>query len=245
MDKALFVSSHGAQSSMRELEVITNNLANLNTNGFRADASYVEPYQFENSQNNSRVYSKINNTYTDFQKGPILNTERDLDIAVNGDGFLAVQSKAGKEGYTRAGSLQLTSDGTLMTQTGHLVMGNAGVITIPPAEKISIGSDGTVSARLLGSDEYVAIDRIKLTKPEIANLEKGQDGLFYLKNEGTAPQDLNIKILTGALEGSNVNSIDAMTQLIDLSRHYEIHTNFMKTFAENSSKANQLLDITR
>lgn len=243
MDRSLFISMSGAKNSMRELEVETNNLANVNTTAFRADSSFMEQYKVASQGQQSRVYAKVGKTYTNFKQGPMINTERDLDIALDGPGFIAVQSKTGREGYTRAGSLQLGQDGNLTTTEGQLVMGNAGVINIPPAQRIHISPDGSVSAQFVGSPDLVTIDRIKLTNPEINQLQKGQDGLFYMPDGGTAMQDINVKILTGALEGSNVNAIETMTRLIDLTRHYEIHTRFMKTMGDDTSKANELLAL--
>lgn len=246
MDRALFISMTGAKSSMQELEVMTNNLANLNTTAYRADSTFMQQQAVDpNNPQQSRTYSKVAKTYTDFTQGSIFNTERDLDIALDGSGFIAVQSKTGKEGYTRAGGLILNPDGTLATESGALVMGNAGTVSLPPADKISIASDGTISVRFVGNNEMVPVDRIKLVNPPVNQLTKGTDSLFYLQNDAVAGQDNDVKIISGALEGSNVSAIDTMTQIIDLSRHYEIHTNFMKTFSEDSVKSNQLLELTR
>lgn len=246
MDKSLFISMNGAQNSMHQLEVITNNLANVNTSAFKADLTYVDQYKVPAKQGQqSRTYSKLESTYTNFDKGPLINTQRDLDIALDGAGFIAVQSKTGKEAYTRAGNLELSADGMLVTQSGNFVIGNGGPIYIPPAEKISISPDGTISARLMGQQEVVQLDRIKLVNPSISTVRKGEDTLFYVQNDGVAAQDFNVKIVSGALEGSNVNAIQTMTQLIELSRHYQIHTNFMKTLADNTTKSNQILELSR
>lgn len=242
MDKSLYISMTGAHNSMRQLEVVTNNLANVNTTAFRADSSFLQQQPVNESGMQSRVYSKLNKTFTDFKQGSILNTDRDLDIAINGNGFIAVQSRSGKEGYTRNGSLQL-KDGVLVTQAGDLVLGNGGAININNAERISIASDGTISARYVGETEMVTVDRIKLVSPSEEQLQKGTDSLFYLPNGGTAAQNDSVRIVRGALEGSNVNAIETMTQLIDLTRTYQIHTNYMKTIADNTAKSNQLLDV--
>lgn len=243
MDRSLFISMSGAKNAMKELEVLTNNLANVNTTAFRADSAFMKQYKVAEQGQQSRTYAKIDKTFTDFKQGPTINTERDLDLAIDGPGFMAVQSKTGKEGYTRAGSLQLGEDGTLMTQEGQLVLGNGGAINIPPAQRIHIGPDGTISAQFVGTNELVNVDRIKFTNPDVATLTKGEDGLFYLPDSGTAQQDQSVKVLTGALEGSNVNAIETMTKLIDLTRHYEIHTTFMKQMSEDTSKSNELLEL--
>jgi flagellar basal-body rod protein FlgF len=243
MDKSLFISSHGAKNAMRQLEVLTNNMANVNTNGFKADQTFMQQYDASSKDNNTRSYSKLEKIYTNFDPGSIINTGRDLDLAVDGDGFIAVQSKSGREGYARTGSLQMTPDGSLITSAGHLVMGNSGIINIPPSEKLHISPDGSISAVLLGTTDLVPIDKIKLTNPNVTQLQKGEDGLFYMNSGASADDDINVKIVSGALEGSNVNVIDTMAKLIDLSRGYEIHTNYMKTIADNTSKSNEILSI--
>lgn len=244
MEKSLYISMGGAGNAMQQLAIITNNLANVNTTGFRSDASYLTPMKVSEQGMQTRTLAKLQGTYTNFNKGSILNTERDLDVALDGDGFLAVQSKSGKEAYTRAGSLQL-QNGTLMTSTGETVIGNGGIISIPEAERLHLSNDGTITAKFPGSPDYVTIDRIKLVNPSTDTLKRGGDGLFYLADGQTAAQDPTVKIITGALEGSNVNAIETMTQLIDLSRSYEVHTNFMKTTSDNTSKANTILSLSR
>lgn len=244
MDKSLYLNMNGAHNAMRRLEVITNNLANVNTNGFRADASFTDAYKTPNSTMDSRVYAKFERTFTDFNPGSIMTTDRDLDVAIQGQGFIAVQTKTGKEGQTRDGSFQIR-DGFLTSRRGDLVLGNSGAIAIPSSEKIHISDDGTVSVKLTGQMEMVVVDRIKLTNPNVSNIKKGEDGLFYPLTDGSVQSDNNVKLISRSLESSNVNAIDAMTQLVDLSRHYQIHTTFMKTVSDNTSKSNQLLDITK
>ncbi|MDR3476558.1 MAG: flagellar basal body rod protein FlgF [Gammaproteobacteria bacterium] len=243
-DKAVYIGMTGAKASMHQLEILTNNLANINTTGFRGDYETFKQSPATTNAKESRVFSSIGGTFTDFEHGPVLNTGRDLDVAVSGDGFIAVQSKTGKEGYTRAGSLQL-NNGDLLNGAGDFVMGNGGIIHIPPAEKLDIAADGTVSARLKGTTEMVVIDRIKLVTPATSNLEKGVDGLFYTKDGNRVPTDEKIRLIHGALEGSNVNAVDTLTKLIDLSRNFEVHTNVMKTMQEDSDRANQILALPR
>lgn len=242
MDKLLYVSMGGAKNSMHQLEILTNNLANVNTTGFRADATLTTPHKTNNQGDQSRVYAKLDKVYTDFKVGPTLNTERDLDVAISGKGFIAVQSRTGQEGYTRAGDFNISDGGVLVTHGGQAVIGSAGVISIPDAQRISISSDGTISAKLPGSPEYVQVDKIKLVNPDTMKMTKGPDGLLYVAG-GSADVDDSVKLVTGALEGSNVNAIEVMTQIIDLSRSYEIHTNFMKTISDNASKENSLLNM--
>lgn len=242
MDKALFVGMGGQNNALRELEMLSNNLANVNTPGFRGDYEVVKQHHIKNEGMESRVYASVGESYTDFKQGPVLKTGRELDLAVSGHGMFAVQSKSGREGYTRAGNFEISGDGFLVNAQGNLVMGDSGMIRIPPAEKVQIGEDGTVSVKPIGEQEMVTIGKIKLIMPDIKNIEKGDDGLFFAKNGATYPDDKNIKIQTGALEGSNVDPVETLIKLIDISRSYDIHSNFIKGLSEQATEANKLLD---
>jgi flagellar basal-body rod protein FlgF len=246
VDKALYVGTSGAKDSMHQLEIITNNLANVNTTGFRADHEVLKQVPTTGKGPQSRVFTAMGKTYSDFKPGPIVNTGRDLDIAISGQGFIAVQTKEGKEAYTRAGDFQI-KNGLLMTQGGDVVLGDSGVVSMPgAAERIAIGTDGTVSARLKGGHENVNVNRIKLVNPPIDQLSKGADGLFYLQGEGAAVHvDDKIRIVNGALEGSNVNPVETLTTLIELSRNFEMHTDLMKNIESNADKANQVLSLPK
>lgn len=244
MDKALFIGTHGAKNTMHEMEVVTNNLANVNTTGFRADFEVMKQYQMKDGEA-SRSYAVRDHTYSDFKAGPLIHTERDLDVAVSGRGFIAVQSKSGKEAYTRAGDLQVRN-GFLTTQSGELIMGQGGLINVGIAERFSIGQDGSISAKIKGAPNFVNINRIKLVSPNLTEIQKGTDGLFYpTGNAGTAKADDKLRVTTGMLEGSNVNPVETLTTLIELSREFEMHTNLMRTMKEDSSKANQILELPR
>jgi flagellar basal-body rod protein FlgF len=240
-DKAVFIGMTGAKSAMQQLGIVTNNLANVNTTGFRADYEVLKQHPVSDDAKQTRVYSDVDSGYTDFKHGPTLNTGRDLDVAISGEGFFAVQSaKTGKEAYTRAGSFQIV-DNKLYTRSGDIVLGIGGPISLPPAERMNIAADGKISAKITGQTEMIDVDKIRLTNPATSTLHKGEDGLFYPVEGTTVTIDNNIRIIHGALEGSNVNAIDTLTKLIDLSRHFEVHTNLMKKVEDNADKANELL----
>ncbi len=243
VDKALFIDSSAAYDSMRQLEILSNNLANLGTIGFRADHEVFKPITIGNDPKQVRVYSSLDKTFSNFEPGSSITTARDLDVAIAGPGFIAIQTKAGLEGYTRAGDLQLRS-GFLTTRSGDFVKGSSGVIKIPnETERVIIGADGSVSAKVPGQIDFVTVNHIKLTNPPLEKLEKGIDGNFYLPEGETAKPDANIKLTPGTLESSNVNAIQTLTDLIELSRNFEFHTNLMKQFTDNAAKANQLLSL--
>jgi flagellar basal-body rod protein FlgF len=179
----------------------------------------------------TRVYGMSERPAIDFSKGSIVHTGSELDVAVNGNGWLVVQAKDGIEAYTRRGDLMLDANGLLTTGNGLPVMGNNGPIAIPPAEKIEIAPDGTISIRPLGqgADELATIDQIKLVNPPRDQLEKGDDGLMRLRDGTTAQPDVGTQLVSGSLEGSNVNIVDAMVNMIELSRRFELQVKMMKT----------------
>jgi flagellar basal-body rod protein FlgF len=193
----------------------------------------------------SRVYAQTERPATDYQHGTMQNTGRELDIAVQGEGFIAVQGKDGREGYTRAGDLHLTETGQLLTGTGLAVMGEGGPIAIPPSEKIEIGSDGTISIRPVGEDAnaLAVIDRIKLVKPDLKEAFKDVDGLIRLKDGSDAPVDAEIKVVSGTLEGSNVSAVGALVNMIELQRKYEMQIKMMKSATDNSAASARLLQF--
>ncbi len=246
VDKALFVGTGGARESMRQLEVITNNLANAGTIGFRADFESKKSVATASSGDQTRVYSVVDKTYSDFRPGPIINTGRSLDVAISGDGFIAVQGLDGAEGYTRAGNLQIKNN-RLTTQSGELLIGSNGIVALPnQTERVTIGADGTVTAKIIGQKDLVILNRIKLTNPDIKTLRKGTDGLFYMTGDTSiSPRSDKVQLVSGALENSNVNTVQTLTDLIELSRNFEFHTNLMKTIQELATRSNGLLELPK
>ncbi len=243
MDKALFIGMGGQTNALRELEILSNNLANVNTPGFRADYEVMKQHHVKNGNLETRVYSALGRTYTDMRQGPILRTGRDLDVAIAGSGMFAVQSKTGNEGYTRAGNFQISNDGFLTTANGEMVLGKSGVIQIKNADKVKIGIDGTVSIRPTGATDDVMIDKLKVVNIATNPVHKGHDGLFYPDRGDKIVDDPGLKLASGSLEGSNVNPVETLIKLIDLSRHYEIHSNLIKNMSEGAAASNTLLDI--
>lgn len=247
MDKALYIAMTGAKHNMKAQANHANNMANVNTTGFRADFAQARSMAvyFGDGQP-TRAYSLTESPATDFKEGTINATGRDLDIAINGNGFIAVQSRDGTEAYTRAGDLALDANGILRTGTGLAVLGNNGPIALPPIDKVAIGSDGTVSivAQGDGPETLVAVDRIKLVDPDLASLEKSPDGLFRDLELPVLPASADVQVTSGALEGSNVNAVEAFTDILALSRQYEMQVKLMKTVEQNSESSASLLRLS-
>lgn len=242
MDKALYISMTGAKHNMLAQAVHANNLANVNTNGFRADfaqARSMGVYQGEGFP--SRAYALSENPGTDFSQGPLIETGNDLDFAIEGQGMVAVQTADGSEAYTRSASLQISPQGQLLTGHGLPVLGEAGPIFIPPGSKVNIGADGTLTVTGGLPMEQAQLDRLRLVNPDMQQLEKGGDGLFRKRDGEPALLDGSVRLQAGFVEGSNVNSISEFTEVLSLSRQYELSIKMMKTVEGNSEASARLL----
>lgn len=245
MDRMLYLAMTGASQTMLAQAANSHNLANVSTTGFRADLEAFRSLPVYGPGHPSRAYAMDEGSGTDFSPGAITTTGRELDVAVNGSGWIAVQAPDGSEAYTRAGDLQVTTGGMLLTGAGHPVLGNGGPIAVPPFEKLEIAADGTISIRPLGqgAQTLAVVDRIKLVDPPGPDLEKGTDGLLRLKNGGTAEPDAQVQLVSGAVESSNVNAVDAMVRMIELARQYELQVKTMKTAEENDAASGRLIQL--
>ena len=247
MDKLLYVAMSGAKQNMNSLAVRANNLANANTDGFKADMEQARSMQAFGEGLPTRVFAMTESPSADFSAGPIKTTGRDLDIAVKGEGWIAVQSADGGEAYTRSGSLSFDTSGLLRNDRGNLIMGDAGPIVLPlPIEKVEIAQDGIISVRPLGSpaENIEEVGRIKLVNPGNQNLMRGEDGLLRLISGDNAPADAFITLESGAVEGSNVNAVSEMVSLIDLQRQFEMQVKMMKTAEEMDKASSSLMRIS-
>jgi flagellar basal-body rod protein FlgF len=246
MDKMLYVAMTGASQNARAQQAHANNLANISTTGFRRDFEQARSMQVFGDSFPSRVYAMSERPGTDFTSGTLQETGRDLDVAVEGEGWLAVQAADGSEAYVRTGSLNVDVLGVLRTADGLPVMGNAGPIAIPPEEKIEIGHDGTISIRALGEDPnvVVSVDRLKLVNPDPAQLEKGTDGLIRMKSGQPVEADAAVRVTSGFLESSNVNAVAEMTSMLALSRQFELHVKMMRTAEEDAAAMSRVLQIS-
>lgn len=245
MDKALYVAMTGAKNNMLAQTVAANNLANVSTTGFRADFVQARsmPVYYGSGQP-TRAYALTEVPATNLAQGPLSQTGRELDVGIEGSGFIAVQANDGTEAYTRAGSLYVDNLGLLRTGSGLPVMGNGGPVAIPPAEKIDIAQDGTISAVPLGltAEGMVVVDRIKLVNPLANDVYKAPGGLMRSKNPGAeVPADANVKLVSGFLEGSNVNAVSELTDMLELARQYEMQVKIMQTAKEHSESSARLL----
>jgi len=246
MDRFLYVSMSGAKETLRAQTVNNHNLANASTTGFRADLSAFKSQAVAGSGFPSRVYATNATTGWDQTQGALQATGRDLDVGVNGPGWIAVQGPDGREAYTRAGDLRVDVNGILMNGAGHPVMGDSGPISVPPNSSLMIGGDGTISIVPLGqsAETMSLVGRIKLVNPAPESITRSDDGLFRMADGTDAPADSNVRLASGVLETSNVNVADAMVNMIELSRHFDLQVKAMRTAEENAATAAQLLKST-
>ena len=244
MDRLLYIGMVGAREVADAQGVVSNNLANANTTGFRADLLQMQSRPLYGPGQPSRAYADAGSPGADLSPAPIVRTGRDLDVAIQGEGWIAVQAADGNEAYTRAGDLQVSAGGIVTNGAGHPVLGNAGPVALPPVERIEIGRDGTVSAKLLGQDNLAVLDRIKLVRPPQEGLAKGADGLFRMEDGQEAVADASVTLVSGAIESSNVNSVEALVQMMSLARQFELQVKVMKKAEANDEAASRLVRLT-
>jgi flagellar basal-body rod protein FlgF len=247
VDKALFIAMTGAKHNMLAQANRANNLANISTTGFRADFEQSRSMGvYYGDGQPTRAYAMTESPRADFTSGAMIATNNPLDIAIQGDGFIAVQSPDGTEAYTRAGNMAVDATGMLRTANGLPVLGAAGPINIPENEKVQVGADGIISVigQGQGPEAMVQVAQIKLVNPDIQNLEKGDDGLFRQRDGEIALPAVEVSVRSGMLESSNVNAIEEFTQILSLARQYEMQVKVMKSAEENSAASAQLLQMS-
>lgn len=246
MDRLIYTAMTGAKHVFMQQAGTSHNLANASTIGFKAQEHRFRAVPVQGEGMPTRAFVVDASVANVFDEGPMLATGRNLDIAVERRGWIAVQLPDGSEAYTRAGSLDVNANGLLQTKNGYSVLGEGGPITIPPDNVIEIAPDGTVSTvQDYGSRANVnAVGRIKLVNPPEADLVRGGDGLFRLRSGQPAPADPNVRVVSGNLEGSNVNVTDAMVNLISLSRQFEMQIKLLQTADTNARAADQILSLT-
>lgn len=246
MDHLVYIAAAGANDTLLAQAANTNNLANASTAGFRADLVSARSAYVSGTQVDSRTYATTVNNGIEFKQGVVNSTGRDLDVAVNGDGWLTVQGDDGTQGLSRRGDLRVTDLGQLVDGAGRSVVGNSGPIALPPFSKIAIGGDGTVSIVPLGEspNTLAVVDRIKLVNPDPSQLYKGPDGLVRMQGNEEPVADAAVTLLSGALESSNVDMVGSMVHMIELARQFEQHVKMIKVAEELDQSSAQLMKLS-
>ncbi len=246
MDHFLYIAMNGASNALHAQETNANNLANVNTVGFKAEMDHFQTQAVYGPGHASRAYASDERAGVDFKQGAVMTTGRDLDVMINSDGWFAVQANDGTAGYSRRGDLHIDPTGLLLNGANQIMMGEGGPVTIPDFESLVIGRDGTISIRAAGqaANTLVAVDRLMLVNPPADNMERGSDGLFRTRDGIDAVADAGVTLTNGALEASNVNSIDAMVNMMEYARFYETQVKMMTVAEETDASSARLMRLS-
>jgi flagellar basal-body rod protein FlgF len=242
MDRMIYIGMTGAKQSMEQQAAIANNMANVSTPGFRAQINHFRavPVVGEQMQTRAAVISATGGA--DMRTGPLMQTGRPLDVAIMGEGWLAVQLPEGGEAYTRVGNLQVGPEGQLTTMDSRPLMGEGGPVVVPPGVQVAVGADGSISAGAADGNGMTTVGRLKLVNPDIRDMERRDDGLFHMADGNAMPQAVaGLQLVSGALEGSNVNAVEAMVSMISNARRYEMQMKTLQTAEANAQQADKLL----
>ncbi|MDO9158495.1 MAG: flagellar basal-body rod protein FlgF [Burkholderiaceae bacterium] len=245
MDRIIYTAASGANAVVARQQALANNLANVSTPGFRAEMSTYRAVPLNGSGAATRVFALEATAGHREQAGPITMTGRNLDVAARDNAYFAVQTLNGTEGYTRAGALEVREDGSLVNPQGLPMLDAGGApIAVPPGATVQLGADGTISARV-GNDPVTVVGRLKLVTPTPDDpIKRGEDGFFRSPTGEPLPADPNARMQDGALEGSNVNPIEAMVGMIQVARQFEQQMRLLQTAEKNDQTASQLLGLS-
>lgn len=239
MDRLGYTAMTAASRTMTALDVRANNLANVNTPGFRSDLEQSASVAVQGYGYDSRHLAHSQGNGVSLAPGALMATGRDMDFAIKGPGLIAVQGPEG-EAYTRHGSLQVDADMQL-TLNGRAVLGEGGPIVLPQFDSIRIAGDGRISVLPRGEPLMVEIDQIKLVDVPAGQLSKDNAGLLVSRNGVPAATDDNVQLVSGFLEASNVSAIDQLVGTMSLSRLFETQVKMMKAAEDLSTSGNSLM----
>jgi flagellar basal-body rod protein FlgF len=248
MDRALYIAMSGAKQNTLGQVAEANNLANVSTTGFRRDFEQARSMPVFGDHFPTRAYAMEERPASDFNPGTLIHTGRDLDLAIDNQGWFSVQDKNGDEAYTRRGDLRVDQVGRLINGDGLQLIGAGGPVVIPPYESLTVGADGTISVRGAGDEASAVADvvNLKLVNPDLQQMEKGLDGLFRMRGQQPGevqPAAADVMVEQGHLEHSNVNAVQSLTQIMALHRQYEMQVKMMATVDENAQTTAGIMEI--
>lgn len=239
MDALIYTAMSGAERALHAQQVRANNLANADTPGFRADLEMSVSEAVQGYGYDARHLGRLRADSVSSRQGTLKQTDRELDVAISGDGYLAVQWGDG-EAYTRAGALTVDAEGTL-TVNGRAVMGEGGPIVLPPYSQLAIGEDGTISIRPPGQPLMQPLERLKLVRPDPATVIKNEAGLLVSRGQDELPADPTVRVRAGFLEGSNVSAVEEMVATMALNREFELQMKLYKAADSMADTGNRLI----
>jgi len=243
MDNMLYISMTGARETSMAQATAANNLANAKTTGFKADLAQFRAMPVYGDGLPSRAFAMTERPGYNFDQGAVITTGRNLDIAIGGEGWFVTQNEQGEEMLTRRGDLKISANGELLNGLDQPVVGDGGPIALPPFEKIDIARDGSITILPLGAEANAVaiIDRIKMVNPDPATLEKSDKGLFKSIDGEAFEADAAVTLESGVLESSNVSVVEELTNMINLSRQFEVQIKLMGSVEENGRALDRLL----
>lgn len=246
MDRLIYIAMTGAKHSLDQQARVANNLANASTTGYKSQMAAFRAVPVVGPNSSTRAFVVGASVGHDMTPGPLIQTGRRLDVAVNGPGWIAVRGADGVEAYTRDGALQLSPNGVLQTHSGRDVLGEGGPITIAPNSSIAIAADGTVSTIPTDStpNAVAIVGRIKLVNPPQAQMALGDDGLFRQSNKLPAPADANVQLTSAALEGSNVSTVQMLVEMISFARQFDTQMKLLQTAEATDRGWSQVLSLS-
>jgi len=244
MDHLIYTAMTGASAAANRQAVLASNLANVSTNGFRAELETYRAVPVTGSGATTRVFALEATSGFSDTPGPAMRTDRALDTMAMGNSWFSVQALDGTESYTRNGRFEINSEGTLVTGNGLTVLSSDGSpISVPTGGTVTIGNDGNVSAVVNGLAP-TPLGKLKLVTPtEDDPLQRGTDGLFHTASGDPLNTDETAKVAPGMLEGSNVNAIDTMVGMIQTARQFESQMKLLSTAETNDRSAAQLFSM--
>lgn len=240
MDSLLFTATSGASRVMKAQHVRSNNLSNADTAGFRADMERVQSVQLQGAGFDGRTMVVTNSASTRFDSGDIIKTGRPLDVAITGDGYLAVETPLGGEAYTRAGNIKVDTFGA-MSINGFPVLSQNGPMLVPDYQKIEISERGRVSVVPPGGGAEIEVGTLKLVNPPAEQLQKESDSLLHSVDGVPFPIDETVQLAPEHIEGSNVSAIDELLNVMSLTRNFEMQVRMMKTAETLAQAGNKLM----
>lgn len=245
MDRLIHTALTGLRSAMARQSVTANNVANASTVGFRAEMTAARTMWITGQGMTPRPFNAGETSAADMRGGTVNQTGRDLDIALNADALLAVQAEDGSEAYTRRGDLQVSASGLVTTGDGRPVLGEAGPLTLPPADSVRIADDGVVWIVPTGGDPNTPqqVDRLKLVTPAGSQIQRGEDSLFRVANGGALPSDPAARVTPRSLESSNVQVSQALIDMIDASRAWDTQLNLVTSARDLDTAASELMRL--
>jgi len=239
MDALIYSAMSGAEHALKAQQVRANNLANAGTTGFRADMELAASQTVAGFGYDARHMSRLQADAVRMRSGTLVQTGRELDAAIAGEGLFAVQDGEG-EAYTRAGAFTLDAQGRLLLGE-RPVLGEGGPIVLPPGNRIEIGADGGISVLTEGALEMQVVDRLKLVRPEAGALRKNEAGLLVARDGQPLDASEAVEVRGGHLEGSNVSPVEEMVATMQLTRDFEVQMKLFQAADQLAANGNRLM----